>query len=156
MSGRLGIVLYDPSSALWHYSSQPVPGWMVSLFVRLQSQQTYICQFELLAALCAYITFPDVLGNMLAHHFLDNLPAMQSLIKGGSSGRISARTVHEYSLAVLSIACRPWKSFVYSEDNISDLPSRNEFRLLRRLRAVRRPMRLPSLSHWLDAESSLF
>ena len=58
------------------------------LFVRLQRQRTYICQFDLLAALCAYITFPDILGNMLAHHFLDNLPAMQSLIKGGSSGRI--------------------------------------------------------------------
>ena len=40
---------------------------------------------------------------------------------------------------------RPWFSFVYSEDNISDLPSRFEYALLRGMGAVRRRCVLPSL-----------
>ena len=123
---------------------------MVALFVRLHRKRTHICQFEILAAVCAYLTFPDVLSGRLVHHFIDNQPALRGLIKGSSGKPDSARLINEYSIAVLKLACRPWLSFVYSEDNLSDLPSRRDFQLMRTLRAVRRQGRLPSLASWLN------
>ena len=62
---QLGIVLYYPDTDQWYYSSSTAPKWMVALFRRLQRKQTYICQWEILAAVCAYLTFPDMLRGRL-------------------------------------------------------------------------------------------
>ena len=149
MSGRLGVVVYCPCSAQWLYASAQVPSWMVALFSRLQRKSTYIGQFEILAAVCAYLTFPDLIEGQLVHHFLDNTSALNGLIKGSSTRPDSARLIHEYCVAVLRLACRPWLGFVYSEDNMADLPSRKEFAMLRRLRAARRRLVFPTLAAWL-------
>ena len=111
---RLGVVVYDPRQRRWHFALCDVPAWMRALFWRMSRKQTYICQWEVLACLCAYLTFPDLLAGELAHHFIDNMPALNGCIKGSSSRPESARLIDEYSLAVLSLSCRPWLSFVYS------------------------------------------
>lgn len=152
MSGRIGATVWCPDAKGWYFSSEQVPQWMVALFVRLQKKRTYICQFEILAAVSAYLTFPDIIAGRLVHHFLDNQPALRGLIKGGSGRPDSARLINEYSIAVLKLACRPWLGFVYSEDNLSDLPSRNDFKLLQTLKAVRRRGQLPSLVSWLSPD----
>ena len=105
--------------------------------------------------MCAYLTFGDLLRSRMAHHFIDNKPALSGLIKGGSSQNDSARLIHEYTLATIALACRPWLSFVYSEDNLSDGPSRNEFGLVRQLRATFRVMAVPRLTAWLRPSFSL-
>ena len=51
----------------------------------------YICQAELLAYLCAYLTFTDLLEGHLIHHFGDNMAAISGVVKGGSSLPDSAR-----------------------------------------------------------------
>ena len=107
-------MLYYPDTDRWYYSSSVAPKWMAALFRRLQRKQTYICQWEILAVVCAYLTFRDLLRSRLAHHFIDNQPALSGLIKGGSSQSDSARLIHEYTLTTIALACRPWLGFVYS------------------------------------------
>ena len=114
----------------------------------LQLQSTYICQAELLALVSAYFSFPDLLRQRLVHHFVDNKPARSIAISGSSSSRICSRILHTYHHQILKLACQPWIGFVYSEDNISDLPSRNDFTLMRSMGATSRPMVLPRLNNW--------
>ena len=99
---KLGIVVYIPDSRRWYYASSIVPPWMMALFYRLQRKQTYICQLELLAVVCAYLTFGDLLRGRLIHHFIDNDPALKGLIKGSSSKPDSCRLIHEYTLATVA------------------------------------------------------
>ena len=89
------------------------------------------------------------LRSRLVHHFVDNQPALSGMIKGGSPSADSARLIHEYTLATIALACRPWLGFVYSEDNLSDGPSRRDHRLMARLKATFRLMVVPRLLTWL-------
>ena len=109
---------------------------------------TYICQAELLAYLCAYLTFPDLLEGHLIHHFGDNMAAISGVVKGGSSLPDSARLIHAIHLQVLRLRCYPWFGFVYSEDNVADLPSRLDFVLMRRIGAVERRCVFPTELDW--------
>ena len=67
---KLGVVLYVPDTRRWYYSSCLVPQWMSALLRRLQRKKTYICQYEVLAAVCAYLSFGDIMANRLVHHFI--------------------------------------------------------------------------------------
>ena len=147
-SGRMGIVVWCPYREKYFYSSSIVPPHLVAYFTYLQPQSTYIAQAELLAYTAAYFTYPELLKGRLVHHFIDNTPARANAITGTSSSTISSRILHTYHVQVLSIACQPWAGFVYSEDNIADLPSRSEFTLMRRLKATYRPMVIPRLHQW--------
>ena len=51
----------------------------------------------------------------------------------------------EHHIQLVSLQCDPWVGFVYSEDNLSDPPSRGDFRLMRSLGARRRQMVFPRL-----------
>ena len=70
---------------------------------------------------------------------------MHGVIKGSSSRPDSARVLLELHVEIVRLQCDPWVGFVYSEDNIADLPSRGEFALLRSLGAIEREMVLPEL-----------
>ena len=119
---------------------------MLLYFVWLAAKNKYICQLELLATSAAYYTFPDILlRGRLIHHLVDNKAAMSNMISGYTSKPDSAVILGTAQEQILELQCYPWFGFVCSADNISDLPSRNEFGLLRRLRAVRRAIRLPPL-----------
>ena len=129
----------------------PAPDWMMELFRALQYKKTYIGQLELVAAVVAYLTFPDILAGTLCHHFIDNEGAYYSLMSGYSGKADCALVIHEYHLQILRLKCYPWLGFVYSGDNISDLPSRNEFGLVQRLGATFRTAVMPNLVGWDQA-----
>ena len=139
--GWLGVVLWDPDDGphgrLYH-AAGGVPPWMLALFERLQKKMTYIAAYELLAEVCAYNSFPDTLRGRIVHHFVDNTAALSGSIKGYSGKPDCARLVHALVVRILRLACRPWFGFVYSEDNLSDDPSREEFGLLKWLGSTRR------------------
>jgi hypothetical protein len=97
---------------------------------QLGLKKTYITQLELIAAVCAYITWPDILGHRLAHHFIDNRPARAGLIKGSSGKPDSARIINVMHVELMALQCQTWFGFVYSEDNLSDGPSRGDYALL--------------------------
>ena len=119
---------------------------MLALFERLQKKKTYIATYELLAEVCAYITFPDVLQGRIVHHFVDNTAALAGSIKAYSSRPNCARVIDALVARILKLSCRPWFGFVYSEDNLSDLPSRGSFELLVSLGSKRRALVRPSLA----------
>jgi|EP00966_Prymnesium_polylepis_P169219 hypothetical protein len=145
--GQVGVVVWSPAHGRLYYSGGVLPERFRTWLQGLRSKQTYITQYELFAALIAYLTFPDLLYGQLVHHFVDNQGAMHNLISAYTSKPDSMRIVNMLHVQVLSLACQPWFGFVYSEDNLSDLPSRGDFRLLSRLGAVWRPLVLPQLSY---------
>ena len=61
----------------------------------------YIGQLELLAAVVAYTTFPDVLMGRHVIHWIGNESAVYSLAKGYSGMADSARVVNLYHAYVL-------------------------------------------------------
>ena len=127
LHGRLGVVIYCPYRNRYWYTSIAAPRHLMCLFSYLEKKQTYICQLELLAVVTALLTFPDLFAGRLVHIFVDNEAAKSNLISGYSPHADSARVIHEYHVQVARLACYPWLSFVYSQDNIADLPSRASF-----------------------------
>ena len=113
------------------------------MLLRLAAKGKYICQLELLGAIVAYTTFPDLLRRRLVHHFIDNQSAKGGLISGYSGKTDSALLIGLAYEEILRLGCYPWFSFVPSKDNISDDPSRNDFSRLRQLGAVFRRCVLP-------------
>ena len=93
----------------------------------------YIGQLELLAAVVAYTTFPDVLAGRHVIHWIDNESAVYSLAKGYSGAADSARVVNLYHACVAQLGVTPWLEYVGTDDNIADLPSRGEYGLLQTL-----------------------
>ena len=89
---------------------------------------------------------PDQLRGRIVHHFVDDTAALAGFIKGYSSKPDCARLIEALVVRVLSLGCRPWFGFVYSEDNLSDLPSRELFGLLKWLGSTRRILVRPSLA----------
>ena len=148
MSGKLGVFIWDPLTLKTWYTALKVPAAFISLLQSLELKKTYICQLELVAALAAYLTFPDIVRGRLVNHFIDNDPAKSNLISGYSPHLDSARIVHQFHLEALRLDCHPWLSFVYSEDNLADDPSRFEFSLLRQLKSEYRACKLPDLTGW--------
>jgi len=147
-SARVGVVLKDMRDGRMYYTTAQAPRWLILLLLFIQYKKTYICQFELVGVACAYLTFPDVLRGRLVHHFIDNEAALANCVNGYSCKTDSALVVFEIHIAIATIQCHPWFGFVYSEDNLSDLPSRNRFALLHRLGAIRRACILPTLKSW--------
>ena len=122
-NGGIGVLVALPSGHLF-YAYGIVPPWLIELIESFRRRGTYICQYELIAAVCAYLTFPELLRGRPIHHFVDNQPALSGLIKGSSGLPDSALIIHAFYTEVAALGCRPWLNFVYSEDNGSDIPSR--------------------------------
>ena len=148
MSGMIGVTIYCPYRNALFYTSSIASRTLICLLHWYERKKTYICQLELIAAVCAYTTFPDLLRGRLVHHFIDNDPAKCNLISGHSGHPDSARIIHAYNVVVHELQCQPWLGFVYSEDNLSDLPSRYEFTLLQKLGGIYRKCIFPSITLW--------
>ena len=150
--GEVGVVLFDPVSGAHFAAGCVLPPWVREVLASLRRKQRYITQFEQVAALCAYLTFPDVLRGRLVHHFIDNEGARAGIVKGSSNKPDSARIIDALHVELVALSCQPWFSFVYSEDNLADDPSRGVWDRLRMLRALVRDVVLPPLAGWASAE----
>ena len=108
------------------------PAWVISAFqVVDRAKEQYIGQLELLAAVMAYTTFPDLLSGQYVIHWIDNESAVYSLVKGYCGAADSARLVNVFHTTISRLGIFPWIEYVGTDDNIADLPSRGEFELLR-------------------------
>ena len=152
--GRLGFVVYDPEDGYFVCTSYLVPAWFFSL---MRNANACIGQLEIAAALLVYITLPAWrLQNRRVLHFIDNTSAMYSLFKGYSSKDDSSLLVNLFHLMLARLHLDIWWEYVASKANIADLPSRDDFKLLRLLKCIFiKPMMptlldfLAPLSHWL-------
>ena len=80
------------------------------------------------------------------HHFIDNKAALAGSISGFSGKPDSARVLHALAVRIMKLNCNPWFSFVYSEDNISDGPSRGDNALLEAMGSTRCVLVRPSMA----------
>lgn len=147
-TGQIGVVVWCPQRRRMFYTAAADMRKIIAALRDIEIKETYITQLELVAALCAYLTWPDILADRLVHHFIDNRPARSGLIKGSSGKADSARIINATHVELLALRVQSWFGFVYSEDNLSDLPSRGDFRLLETLGAVWRPCKLPRIDIW--------
>lgn len=143
--GGLGVVIWCPVRRMYFYTACPVPAWLMMQLRLFEVKATYICQLELVAMVMAYLTFPDLLSRRLVHHFVDNQAARSSVIRGYSPKTDCAAIIHELHIKLVQLMCNPWIGFVYSEDNLSDDPSRGRFDRLAALGAQYREPRLPNI-----------
>ena len=100
---------------------------------------------RLLAAVAAYTTFPELLRHRRVIHWIDNTSALAALIKGYSRAPDSAKVVHAFHALNVGLESDVWFEYVASAANISDLPTRDEFAMLRRLGSTARALVLPRL-----------
>ena len=128
--GALGVVVKAPGKPLV-WTACDCPAWVIDVFQEVdRAKKQYIGQLELLAALLAYTTFPDLLRGKHVVHWIDNESAVYSLVKGYSGAPDSARIVNLYHSEVARLRVTPWLEYVHTDDNIADLPSRGDFGLL--------------------------
>ena len=128
--GKVGLVIYDPEDTVsyWRFGSAAVPA---SLLAKFRPREQYVGQLEVLAAVAAYTSRPDQLRGRDVIHFIDNSGALFGLAKGYSADVDSARLISVFHVVNAAVAANTWFEYVPSGANISDLPSRGEFELLR-------------------------
>ena len=143
--------IYHP--AKWFFAEGNVPSEFIERFCEPRQQR--IGELELLAAVCAYLTFPYQLANRKIIHWIDNTGALAALIKGYASAADLAKIVHAFAVINLAIKCEPWFEYVRSKANIADLPSRGLFDYLLSLGAIKVDLLLPP-PHWWDEPQAWF
>lgn len=114
--GALGIVIYSPygndGKGAFLFSFLIVPGWLIALLV---PKKQHIGQLEILAAICVYLSVPQLVAGELIIHMVDNTSAVFSLVHGYSSKEDSAALVNIFHLVCAVI--RPEALWDYIESN---------------------------------------
>ena len=124
-SGHAGFVVYHPKYGVVH-SYAAIPASVVTLMDRCKERQTYIGQFELIAAITPFISLPpEWFTGYAVELWIDNAGAVGSLIKGYSGVPDVARIINmfEFSLAKLGISSL-YIDYVPTKSNPADVPSR--------------------------------
>jgi hypothetical protein len=124
-TGHIGFVVIHPKFGRCH-SYAPIPKEMVSLFEALKKKETYIAQFELVAAIVPLISLPDKwLRGYPVELWIDNAGAIGAILKGYSGKADCARIVNMFHFAVAKSGITSlWTDYVPSESNPADVPSR--------------------------------
>jgi hypothetical protein len=157
----LGIVLLLPAcyidgifhAAKWYYAEANCPSDFIENFCLRREQR--IGELELLAAVCAYLTFAAQLRGRHVTHWIDNTGALAALIKGYARAADLAKIVHAFAATNLALQCWCWFEYVRSAANISDGPSRGDFTLCEELGATKVDLVIPP-PEWWDAPTSIF
>ena len=156
-AGMVGIVIYDPedTESKWRYSSAAVPQDLIDKF---RKRKQYVGQLEVLAAVAAFTSRPEQLRDRDVIHFIDNMGALIGMAKGYSADVDSARLVSVFHTMNAALRANVWFEYVPSKANISDLPSRNEFELLRspEFNAKAFDIVWPPVTAWAGEFKSLF
>ena len=119
---RMGWILFDPLVA------NPVGGTMSvpdSLLCRWKARNQQVFIAETLAVLAATLLHQDVLRNRDVVWFVDNIGALQVLIKGNSSQFDAGNACAAAHLYWAAAGTRVWFEWVASNDNPSDGLSRD-------------------------------
>ena len=140
--GMLGLVVYDPETTMWYYSSARVPDAVIISFIK---KKQYIGQCEILAAVCVYFTFPDLCRGREIIHWIDNESAIQGLKNGYSPKGDSAKLINAFHMFNAGLKADVWFEYVESAANVADAPSRLDFGLLQQMGANYKLMVIPEV-----------
>ena len=103
-----------------------IPASLVALFDAIKERDTYIGQFELVAAIIPFISLPpEWFHGRPVELWVDNSPAVGSLIKGYSGVPDCARIINMFHFAIARLGIASlWIDYVPTESNPADGPSR--------------------------------
>ena len=124
-SGHIGFVVYHPVLGT-AYAHAKVPDSLVALFDAIKQRETYIGQFELVAAIVPFISLPEEwFRGRPVELWIDNSSAVGGLIKGYSGVPDCARIINMFHFAVARLGITSlWIDYVPTESNPADVPSR--------------------------------
>ena len=105
-----------------------------------------IMSLELMAIAVGLATFADELSGRQVWIFEDNTGAEATTQKGSSKADDHNLLVHEIWTLALLHRMSLWVDRVPSDDNLADLPSREEYDLLHKMGAVWRKPQIPDLA----------
>ena len=80
--------------------------------------------------------------------FIDNAVALSAMIHGYARSTDMAYMSNAFHMHFAGLRTSVFLDFVPSKANIADLPSRGEFRLLKRLGAAKVRMKTPTFTEW--------
>ena len=118
-------MVYHPVHGVCH-ASAPVPAYVAHLFDSFRQRDTYIGQYELMAAVTPFISLPrSWFEGRPIELWIDNSGAASALVKGYSGVPDCARIVNMFHFAIARLgAASLWIDYVPSESNPADAPSR--------------------------------
>ena len=93
----------------------------------------YIGPIETIAPLVALLSTPERFRDRDVVLFIDNTGALFGIGKGDCHDADSGRLIHLFHCMCQALNVRVWVEHVPSGANISDLPSRDEFELIRKM-----------------------
>lgn len=123
--GHLGFVVYHPVFGTVH-SHAAVPQELVRMMDDIKKRDTYIGQFELIAAITPFLSLPKGwFQGYPIELWIDNAGAIGALAKGYTGVPDAARIVNTFEFAVASLgAASLYIDYVPSKSNPVDVPSR--------------------------------
>ena len=122
---QIAFVVYDPRTKSWHRAHRKIG--LDVLRHMVPGKKTYIGQLEALAAASVLETLPEkVTAGRSAIMWIDNLAAKYGLQKSYSKVPDSGRIINAFALKQAALGMRIWFEWIPSEQNISDLPSRDK------------------------------
>jgi hypothetical protein len=124
-TGHLGFVVYHPIYGTRH-AYATVPDSVAEMFDMFKKRDTYIGQYEIMAAITPFISLPrSWFEGRPIELWIDNAGAVGALIKGYSGVPDCARLVNMFHFAISRLgAASLWIDYVPSESNPADVPSR--------------------------------
>jgi hypothetical protein len=128
--GQIGFVVKFPRATSGYdvvYSESVVPDYVLEILFSLRKQKTFIHPLEFIGIMAPYICpqIADAFRGKFVIHFGDNQAANSVAIKGASPAPDLNRLAHLHELCLAAADIRMWISWVPSEANISDDPSRD-------------------------------
>ena len=124
-SGHIGFKVIHPTrGSFWSYA--PVPTSIVKLLDEVRQRDTYIGQFEVIAAISAFLSFPpEFFEGRPVQLWIDNSGAIGCLIKGYSGKADCAKLVNAFHFVVATRGLASlYIDYVPTDSNIADVPSR--------------------------------
>ena len=122
----LGVVIVDtesPESEFYFAGSLTSP----AILAWLEQRKQQVNQLELLAVLCALMTFPEMFEGRSALFFVDNTAALSACVHGYTHATDMAILANAVHLQLASLRCHSMFMHVPGEANPSDLPSRADW-----------------------------
>jgi len=138
---RCAAVLFVDGQCLYT-DGRPSDGMMSSFKSRADNQ---IMTLEILAIAVGRSTFADELRGRKVLVFSDNTGAEAASRRGSTKCSDHCRLIHEIWSHCWANSIHIWIERVPSKDNISDLPSREEYRLVEELGGVWRSPQVATL-----------